>query len=188
MWKRWLKQLSNRPYAPELRISICVRTCDVSCDDKKPRARCASFASAQLFRAEMAGQLLSTSEWDMVLGKMLRYHFTIGEEIRVIIQQIRKEMKEELVPLAEEKANYGKVRNKTRPKCELFFLRIRGSPWKSRCSSFRSQALPTSITVQVAREYEATVFFADRQEEDPWYVESRIRDWRHPAEVPREPR
>ena len=57
----------------------------------------------------MAGQLLSTTEWDMVLGKMLRYHFTIGEEIRVIIQQIRKEMKEELVPVAEDRANYGKV-------------------------------------------------------------------------------
>lgn len=60
-------------------------------------------------KIEMAGQLLSTTEWDMVLGKMLRYHFTIGEEIRVLIQQIRKEMKEELVPVAEDRANYGKI-------------------------------------------------------------------------------
>eukprot|EP00095_Tigriopus_kingsejongensis_P009508 maker-scaffold624_size122968-snap-gene-0.17 protein:Tk09508 transcript:maker-scaffold624_size122968-snap-gene-0.17-mRNA-1 annotation:"GA24356" len=53
--------------------------------------------------------LLDTEEWDRTLGKMLRYHFNIGEEIRILIQQIRKEMKEELVPVAEDRANYGKI-------------------------------------------------------------------------------
>lgn len=58
--------------------------------------------------SEMAGPL-NIAEWDSVLGKMLRYHFNIGEEIKALIIQIRKEMKEELVPVAEEKANYGKI-------------------------------------------------------------------------------
>ncbi|TRY72015.1 hypothetical protein TCAL_09604 [Tigriopus californicus] len=52
---------------------------------------------------------LDTDEWDLTLGKMLRYHFNIGEELRILIQQIRKEMKEELVPLAEDRATYGKI-------------------------------------------------------------------------------
>ena len=57
----------------------------------------------------MAGSPLDTAEWDLVLAKMLRYHFNIGEELKQLIIQIKKEMKEELVPTAEDKANYGKI-------------------------------------------------------------------------------
>ena len=52
---------------------------------------------------------LDAAEWDGVLGKMNRYHFNISEEIKEIIFKIRKEMKEELVPVAQERATYGKV-------------------------------------------------------------------------------
>jgi hypothetical protein len=52
---------------------------------------------------------LDLDEWDQVLGKMHRLHDNIQKEVATIIQTIRKEMKQELVPLAEEKANYGKV-------------------------------------------------------------------------------
>ena len=57
----------------------------------------------------MAAQPLDPQEWDSVLGKMLRYHLNISEEIKVLITQIRKEMKPELVPVAEDRANYGKI-------------------------------------------------------------------------------
>merc|ERR1711955_113309 len=45
----------------------------------------------------------------LVLSKMLRFHFNISEEIKTIVQTIRVEMKPELIPVAEEKSNYGKV-------------------------------------------------------------------------------
>ena len=45
----------------------------------------------------------------MVLGKMLRYHDNISKEIGTMVIQIKTEMKSELVPVAEERANYGKV-------------------------------------------------------------------------------
>merc|ERR1712098_240725 len=48
-------------------------------------------------------------EWALVLSKMLRFHFNISEEIKTIVQTIRVEMKPELIPVAEEKSNYGKV-------------------------------------------------------------------------------
>merc|ERR1712059_194904 len=48
-------------------------------------------------------------EWALVLSKMLRFHFNISEEIKAIVQSIRKEMKPELIPTAEEKSNFGKV-------------------------------------------------------------------------------
>ena len=57
----------------------------------------------------MSKQPLDTAEWELVLNKMLRYHFNISEEIKEIIIAIRKEMKPELVPMAEERANYGKI-------------------------------------------------------------------------------
>ena len=58
----------------------------------------------------MAGHSpLDPEEWEKVLGQMLRYHQNISDEIRDIIIKIRKEMKEELVPQAEERANYGKL-------------------------------------------------------------------------------
>lgn len=57
----------------------------------------------------MARQVLDLEEWDLVLSKMHRYHANIQQEVAIIVQTIRKEMKSELVPLAEEKANHGKV-------------------------------------------------------------------------------
>jgi len=54
-------------------------------------------------------QVLDLSEWDLVLAKMHRYHANIQQEVGIIVQTIRKEMKSELVPLAEEKANHGKI-------------------------------------------------------------------------------
>jgi len=57
----------------------------------------------------MAKQVLDLEEWDLVLSKMHRFHANIQEEVAIIVQTIRKEMKSELVPLAEEKANFGKI-------------------------------------------------------------------------------
>merc|ERR1711902_46316 len=54
-------------------------------------------------------QVLDLEEWDLVLAKLHRYHANIQQECGIIVQTIRKEMKSELVPLAEEKANHGKV-------------------------------------------------------------------------------
>jgi len=53
--------------------------------------------------------MLDLEEWALVLSKMLRFHFNISEEIKAIVQSIRKEMKPELIPTAEEKSNFGKV-------------------------------------------------------------------------------
>merc|ERR1712119_56638 len=58
---------------------------------------------------KMAKQVLDLEEWELVLSKMHRHHANIQEEVAVIVQTIRKEMKSDLVPLAEEKANYGKI-------------------------------------------------------------------------------
>lgn len=74
---------------------------------------------------------LDPDEWDLVLGQMLKYHQNISDEIRDLIAQIRREMKPELVgliseecntpfpevsrlgyfqvPMAEDRANYGKL-------------------------------------------------------------------------------
>jgi len=57
----------------------------------------------------MAKTVLDLEEWDLVLAKMHRYHNNIQQEVGIIVQTIRKEMKSELVPLAEEKANHGKI-------------------------------------------------------------------------------
>ncbi|QQP58043.1 Uncharacterized protein FKW44_003233, partial [Caligus rogercresseyi] len=54
-------------------------------------------------------QPLDLNEWNEVLNKMLRYHANISEEIKLLVQSIRKEMQPELIPVAEEKATYGKV-------------------------------------------------------------------------------
>jgi len=62
------------------------------------------------YRVNMSGQSpLNVAEWEMVLGKMLRYHDNISKEIGTMVIQIKTEMKSELVPVAEERANYGKV-------------------------------------------------------------------------------
>merc|ERR1712203_340534 len=53
--------------------------------------------------------MLDLEEWALVLNKMLRFHFNLSEEIKAVVQAIRTEMKPELIPLAEGKANFGKV-------------------------------------------------------------------------------
>jgi len=61
--------------------------------------------------------MLDLDEWALVLSKMLRFHFNISEEIKQVVQAIRTEMKPELVPLAEEKSNFGKVVKKAIREC-----------------------------------------------------------------------
>merc|ERR1712168_1107678 len=59
---------------------------------------------------EMADhELLDIEEWELVLSKMLKFHFNISEEIKAVVQAIRQEMKPELIPLAEDKATFGKL-------------------------------------------------------------------------------
>merc|ERR1712142_881081 len=53
--------------------------------------------------------MLDLEEWALVLNKMLRFHFNLSEEIKQVVQAIRTEMKPELIPLAEEKSNFGKL-------------------------------------------------------------------------------
>ena len=52
---------------------------------------------------------LDLEDWSLVRNKMLRYHFNISEDIKAVVQSIRAEMRPELIPLAEEKANFGKL-------------------------------------------------------------------------------
>jgi len=54
-------------------------------------------------------ELLDIEEWELVLNKMLKFHFNISEEIKAVVQAIRTEMKPELIPLAEDKATFGKL-------------------------------------------------------------------------------
>ena len=54
-------------------------------------------------------ELLDLQEWALILNKMLRYHYNISEDIKQVVQSIRTEMRPELIPLAEEKANFGKL-------------------------------------------------------------------------------
>jgi hypothetical protein len=56
----------------------------------------------------MTHELLDLEEWGLVLNKMLKFHFNVSEEIKAVIQAIRQEMKPELIPLAEDKATFGK--------------------------------------------------------------------------------
>merc|ERR1711970_91199 len=53
--------------------------------------------------------MLDLEEWALVLNKMLRFHFNLSEEIKAVVQAIRTEVKPELIPLAEDKANFGKA-------------------------------------------------------------------------------
>merc|ERR1712029_10938 len=53
--------------------------------------------------------LLDLQEWENILNKMLKHHYNISEDIKAVVQSIRTEMRPELIPLAEEKANYGKL-------------------------------------------------------------------------------
>merc|ERR1712241_75657 len=54
-------------------------------------------------------QVLDLEEWELLLAKLHRYHANIQQECGIIVKTIRAEMISELVPLAEEKANHGKV-------------------------------------------------------------------------------
>merc|ERR1712168_1182295 len=54
-------------------------------------------------------ELLDLEEWALVLNKMLKFHYNISEEIKALVQAIRTEMKPELIPLAEDEANFGKL-------------------------------------------------------------------------------
>merc|ERR1712018_470853 len=53
--------------------------------------------------------MLDLEEWSLVLNKMLRFHYNISEEIKALVQAIRTEMKPELIPMAEDKSNFGKI-------------------------------------------------------------------------------
>jgi hypothetical protein len=57
--------------------------------------------------------LLDIEEWELVLNKMLKFHYNVSEEIKAVVQAIRTEMKPELIPLAEDKANFGKLIKKS---------------------------------------------------------------------------
>merc|ERR1711874_464249 len=53
--------------------------------------------------------MLDLEEWALVLNKMLKFHFNLSEEIKALVQAIRTEMKPELIPMAEDKSNFGKI-------------------------------------------------------------------------------
>merc|ERR1712178_558921 len=53
--------------------------------------------------------MLDLEEWSLVLNKMLRFHYNISEEIKALVKAIRTEMKPELIPMAEDKSNFGKI-------------------------------------------------------------------------------
>merc|ERR1712183_1170275 len=79
--------------------------------------------------------MLDLEEWALVLNKMLRFHFNLSEEIKAVVQAIRTEMKPELIPLAEDKANFGKVVKKLSGRCGLWSMR----------STSCSTSLPTPL-------------------------------------------
>merc|ERR1711910_318925 len=53
--------------------------------------------------------MLDLEEWSLVLNKMLRFHYNISEAIKALVKAIRTEMKPELIPMAEDKSNFGKI-------------------------------------------------------------------------------
>merc|ERR1712178_232964 len=53
--------------------------------------------------------MLDLEEWSLVLNKVLKFHFNLSEEIKALVQAIRTEMKPELIPMAEDKSNFGKI-------------------------------------------------------------------------------
>ena len=68
---------------------------------------------AQADNVNMSGPQvpLDAAEWEMVVGKMLKYHDDISKEIGAMVIKIRSEMAPDLVPVAEERATYGKARS-----------------------------------------------------------------------------
>lgn len=61
----------------------------------------------------MAGALpIDPEEWDLVIDKLVRYHDNIQLEIKELIAKIKQEMNgvgSTMVPMAEDKSNYGKA-------------------------------------------------------------------------------
>ena len=63
--------------------------------------------------------------WDLTIDKMVRHHDNISTEVQQLIITIQKTRDGEgnkMVPLAEEKAQYGKVRYDFRVKLKTNFL------------------------------------------------------------------
>ena len=62
----------------------------------------------------MAGALpIDPEEWDLVIDKLVRLHDNIQLEIVELVAKIKQEMNgtgSSMVPLAEDKSNFGKVR------------------------------------------------------------------------------
>jgi len=60
----------------------------------------------------MAGALpIDPEEWDLIIDKLVRFHDNIQLEIKELINKIKQEMNglgSSMVPLAEDKSNYGK--------------------------------------------------------------------------------
>ena len=61
----------------------------------------------------MAGALpIDPEEWDLVIDKLVRLHDNIQLEIVELVAKIKQEMNgtgSSMVPLAEDKSNFGKV-------------------------------------------------------------------------------
>ena len=61
----------------------------------------------------MAGALpIDPEEWDLVIDKLVRFHDNIQLEIAELIRKIKLEMNgvgSTMVPIAEDKSNFGKV-------------------------------------------------------------------------------
>ena len=93
------------------------------------RKNCQDFIFSLLSGFRMSGQQpLDIAEWEQVVGKMLKFHDNISKEIGALVIKIKTEMKPDLVPVAEEKANYGKV-------TKWSHLKAPHSPFLSLCRS-----------------------------------------------------
>ena len=61
----------------------------------------------------MAGALpIDPEEWDLIIDKLVRFHDNIQLEIKELINKIKQEMNglgSSMVPIAEQKAEFGKV-------------------------------------------------------------------------------
>merc|ERR1711970_800490 len=93
--------------------------------------------------------MLDLEEWALVLSKMLRFHFNVSEDIKKIVQTIRVEMKPELIPLAEEKSNFGKVLKKA-----IRDMMLKAKPLQSVLNCIRNR--------QIAKLEEVKKLYADQ--------------------------
>merc|ERR1711962_428790 len=92
----------------------------VLCDSPGIDSTCGACAAEQRLLGAQADVNMSgpqvpldAAEWEMVVGKMLKYHDNISKEIGAMVIKIRSEMAPDLVPVAEERATYGKTVKKT---------------------------------------------------------------------------